>query len=469
MPFRYGLCLACLSFTLLSLPGCGAGVQQMRPDAESRPTIGGGYGNASQAVAAPEAKAAETNYQGWKAYQLTNGLVTVVAVPDIGGRVMEYRLGSHPFVWTNPAEYGKLYDPPKTAAERKWHNFGGYKTWPAPQSKWGGPPDPLGSQLEAARWSGKILTASGPTVRITMTSPEDPVTGLQLTRELALSAGSTRLQIHETFRNISQRELTWSIWGICQVPGQLEPSQPFSREARVYIPLNPKSIHADGFCYLIAEKTDQWTKIANGRILQTSYGGKVGKIGTDSEAGWATYVDELHGFTFAQTYTVVPGAEYPDQGSTTEVFTQSSADVPYMELETLAPLKKLAPGEECSYDLDWHCAQVGGPTLKVTSVAALKTFPAAAWKGKQIEVIGEFGVFASGQVELTFRDSAGKSLPSSVPPLKVSPAKSVVLKLTATPPTGATKGMLTLCTEKGDKLGDIAEVLLTNTPAADKD
>ena len=307
---------ACVTVLLC---GCGASVDQLQPGGGSdrRPTIGGGYGSSAGAVATKDATAAQVIFQGWRAVQLSNGLVTVTVVPDLGGRIMQYNLGEHPFLWTNPDEYGKLYEPPKTAAERKWHNFGGYKVWPAPQSQWGGPPDPLGSTLDGGRWTAKILKASGEAAVVEVTSPPDPqVTGLQIVRRVTLRPGTTELEVRETFRNVSQREITWSIWDVTQVPGALRGDGQPSREARVYLPLNPKSTFKDGYQHLIADPTDQWTVINDGKLLQTSYGGQTGKIGADSVDGWIAYVDELHKMAFAKTFEVTPGATYPDQGST---------------------------------------------------------------------------------------------------------------------------------------------------------
>lgn len=452
---------ACVTAVLC---GCGASVDQLQPGGGSdrRPTIGGGYGSSAGAVAAREATASQVTFHGWKALQLTNGLVTVTIVPDLGGRIMEYNLGEHPFLWTNPDEYGKLYEAPRTASERKWHNFGGYKVWPSPQSQWGGPPDPLGSMLDGGRWTAKVLKASGDAATVELTSPSDAeVTGLQMVRRVILRAGTTEVEVRETFRNVSPREITWSIWDVTQVPGALRGDGQPSREARVYLPLNPKSLFQGGYRHIIADPTDQWTVINDGMLLQTSYGGQTGKIGADSLDGWIAYVDELHKMAYAKIFEVTAGATYPDQGSTVEVYT-SQAATPYMEVEVLSPLQKLAPGAEMSFTEHWYCAQTGGPLVKVGPLAAIKTFPVARWKDKEVTVTGELGVFAPGLLALDFRGEAGP-LPAATTPAvtqRVSPASAVSLKLSAEAPAGATKVALVLKGNNGQALGTIAELPL---------
>jgi len=443
-------------------------VDQLQPGGgtDRRPTVGGGYGSSAGAIATKDATATQVTFQGWRALQLRNGLVTVTVVPDLGGRIMEYNLGDHPFLWTNPAEYGKLYDAPKTAAERKWHNFGGYKIWPSPQSQWGGPPDPLGSTLDGGRWTGRITKDSGESAVVELTSPADAeVTGLQMLRRVTLHAGTTRVDIQETFRNVSKRELTWSIWDVTQVPGALRGDGQPSREARIYLPLNPASVFTNGYQHIIADPTDQWTVINDGKLLQTSYGGQTGKIGADSMDGWIAYVDELHKMTYAKTFDVTPGATYPDQGSTVEVYT-SKAETPYMEVEVLSPLQKLAPGAEMSFVQSWYCAQTGGPVVKVGALAAVKTFPVVAWKGKQITVSGELGVFMPGQLALEFRGDTGL-LPvaaTATGTQRVGPAAAVVVMLAGDPPAGATKVAVVLQSLSGTTIGTVAELPLSAAP-----
>ena len=64
---------------------------------------------------------------------LSNGKIEIVIVPAIG-RVMQMRFVGEedgPF-WELPELYGKAPDP----EAKTWLNFGGDKTWPAPQSEW---------------------------------------------------------------------------------------------------------------------------------------------------------------------------------------------------------------------------------------------------------------------------------------------------------------------------------------------
>jgi hypothetical protein len=455
------LCLAVACVALL-VAGCGAPTSSStRPEdrSDSRPSIGSG--GASGAKAAAKATATEVQFAGWKAIKLTNGLVTVVAVPDIGGRIMDYRLGDHALLWNNPAEAGKLYDAPRSETERTWHNFGGYKVWPAPQDRWGGPPDPLGSQLDGGRWTGKIVTASGLAAVVELTSPADAtVTGLQASRTIKLGVGTTDVLVTETFKNVSDHPVEWSIWTIAQVPGSLREGEAVSPEAKAYIPLAEKSRHASRYYEFPFNKSAYWKPVAGGNVLEVTYGGDAAKVGVDTTAGWLAYLDDLNGFAFATTFDVTPDAQYPDNGSNAEVWTNPS-DLPYMEMEVLSPLHTLAPGKTFSAPQTWHCTRVGAPLVKVTDVAAIRTFPAAATRQGQLTLTGELGVFAPGDLVLEYRDAAGKALGLSTA-VSASPTSTVKLSLALKPPAGAVSGLLRLQDSHGRKLGDVAQVPLAN-------
>src|SRR5262245_43962467 len=81
---------------------------------------------------------ARTNYHGWpEAYVMSNGKVTAVVVPAIG-RVMQFGFaGEEGVFWENRALDGRLADGQLLVwAAKDWVNFGGDKTWPAPEADW---------------------------------------------------------------------------------------------------------------------------------------------------------------------------------------------------------------------------------------------------------------------------------------------------------------------------------------------
>jgi hypothetical protein len=454
--------------TVLTLAGCGGGVQQAQPR-KSVPSVSGGYGEGAQAAslkAADQVQVVEANYYGHQALRLTNGLVTVIAVPELGGRIMEYKIADMPLLWANLAEVqgGKTPTgaPKTTSAPAAWRNYGGYKTWPAPQDKWGGPPDPRGSQLEGARWVGRIAKPRGEVGEVELTSPSDAgVTGLQITRRVRLYQGTTRLEVEETFKNVSGHQIEWSIWNVTQVPGVLAEDRP-DQGAMIYYPVNPNSKFKGGYRQIIDKASTQW-RVLDGGLLEVTYKHELGKIGSDSDAGWMAYVDGSRHWAYVKRFAHKPGAEYPDGGCSVEVYT--SPDLPYMEMEALSPPRTLAAGEEMSFTEDWYATRLGSPVREVTEAAALQQPVAVKRDGANLRVTGAFGVFLPGKVRVALMDADDKAVGKPVD-IDAQPGATVTLNQAFPADPGATQVVVKLVKADGSSAGQIAAVKIPAATAA---
>lgn len=449
---RTPVCAAIVIGGLL-LAGCGGDVEREHPKTVAGPP------NPSVSLATETVEVTEVEYHGWQALRMTNGLIVLVAAPDIGGRIMEYKLNGHPFFWTNPEEYGRLYDPPGTEAERTWHNYGGYKIWPAPQSEWGGPGDPVGSQLDGGKWTGEIVQRAGQVGEIKLTSPPDPsVTGLQITRRVRLFAGGTRVEVSETYSNVSDHDVRWSVWDVTQVPGSLSADSPASDQSRIYFPLNPDSRFDTGFVELIdnPDARGQWEVLKDHGLMRVSYGQKMGKIGADSLAGWIAHVDETHNMAYVKRFEASKLAEYPDQGSTVEVYT--SGDQSYMEVEVLSPLIDLKPGEEHTVVREWFAAATPGPIVGTGEAGAVnEPLECTEGEGGKLRLTGVFGVFTEGSAVLARADADGKT-GDPLLTFPASPAVPLAIEEELERPEGADTLVLELQNANGTLVGRLASV-----------
>ena len=410
----------------LVLAGCSGEVGGMSPRATTYGSRSAG-GELDRPAAVGQqvgVRALERDYHGWPAYELSNGTVTVIVVPAIGSRVMEYNVGTERLLWANEEELGRTYAAARNEQERVWHNFGGYKVWPAPQRDWGGPPDPLGSSLDGGRWTGRITSAGsdGPAVRLV--SPADrQVTGLQITRDLTLSAEGTEVRVTETFTNLSRRKITWSIWDVTQLPGLVDAGGGPTGKARVCVPLNPDTRIRGGYWTSPGQtETEQYRTTDDGRLLEVTYLKQAGKVFADSRAGWVAYTDDERGLTYVKRFGVDPTAQYPDDGATVEVYT--SAGLPYLEMEVVSPLRELAPGESFSFAESWYVTRLKGPIVAATEVAAIRQRPCLQPTETGLHLTGEVGVFVTGQVRIALLDTAGMPVgePATVPAAPTEPA-----------------------------------------------
>src|SRR5947208_11263633 len=73
-----------------------------------------------------------TNFEGWKAEELSNDWVRLAIVPQLGGRLMQVTFAGHSYLFVNP-EYKVQYFPPSGKNNGKWFNYGGDKLWPLPE------------------------------------------------------------------------------------------------------------------------------------------------------------------------------------------------------------------------------------------------------------------------------------------------------------------------------------------------
>jgi hypothetical protein len=397
------------------------------------------------------------HFLGWRALHLDNGIVRAVIVPDIGGRVLQFWLADHPYLFVNEHLAGRLFTPDENWGDgtiSSWKNYGGNKTWPAPQGwdrsdQWPGPPDPV---LD----SGRFQTLASERSRAVVRSPPDPRTGLQITRELVLETGAARANLRRTMRNVSNRNVRWSLWDVTQLDCATE-----QRTVRpgcwMTIPVNATSRFAGGFEVLYGPADNPQWRMDRAPVFGVEYAGALGKVGLDSQAGWVAYSDPGGDWVLVHQFSVVAGAPYPDAGATIEVWTHGpgvAAGVDFdqdhlrghfMEMEVLGPLVDLAPGAESSADLVWAACRCPGPIVDVTRAGCTGRSLQLQRLGDAWHVRGGFGVFAPGHVQLRALGSSTTLLERPAGPLEpiildddiALPQKSAGAELVAFDTTGA--------------------------------
>jgi hypothetical protein len=371
----------------------------------------------------------QADFRGWQAVYLRNGLVTLVAVPDIGGRLMGYDLGPYPYLFVDRTLAGELFTPEENAGDGSlaaWKNYGGDKTWPSPQGwerddQWPGPPDPV---LDSGRYRVEKLETLETGAIITMVSPPDERTGLRITRKATLQAGSTRVFLDLSFTNISAHPVRWSIWDVAQLraertlqDGHLGPE----KSCVVTAPLNPHSRFERGFNVMFGQESNpQWSTDHERGLFIGRYQWEIGKVGIDSQAGWVAFSNLASGYAFAEQFEVFPYQEYPDSGATVECWTVGKgqvagldyehSDIYLMETEILSPFYSFAPGETRSFRIEWGSCRCPGLVVEVSSGGCTAEKLSAETNGKWVRLKGQFGVFDPGELALAWKEAGGSTL-----------------------------------------------------------
>jgi hypothetical protein len=396
------------------------------------------------------------NGWGWSAVVMQNGFITFAAVPAIGGRVMQYDLGTLSSVYTYPAELGKTYTP---APNGQWHNFGGFKTWPAPQSRWPNswPPPPV---LDYGSYAFEIDSLSPPadTSAVTVSSQAEKwiAPRIRFQRRAAVFGGTSRIKMDQTIINDSNAAQSWSVWGVTQAivnhPGQRD-----YENFWVYFPINPNSVFGPG-----GVSPDGQSKAWKGEVAPGVYGVQFSpdgrKIYGDPHKGWIAYVNQSDTVVFAKTFDIVHGAQYPDGGSRVAVYVSGSVAPIYLEVEIKSPTVQLAAnGGTYSFTENWWAARASGPILDVDSVGAVTGRLSYNAASRSLSAL--YGVFYKGTARVAFLDAGGQLLAEGQPHA-VSPLSVFRLEDTVAIPGGAARAEVRIYDEPGGFRGilDTADV-----------
>ncbi len=267
------------------------------------------------------------DYHGWKnCYFMRNACVEVVIVPAVG-RIMQFHfLGEPGPFWENRNVDGKSPD----AASKEWGNFGGDKTWPSPQAEW---PAVTGRAWPPpAAFDSMPVEASVREGVVELASAVDPHYGIRARRVIRLDPEKSVMTVTTTYEKTEGSPSTVGIWIITQC----------GEPRAIRVPVPARSLYEKGY-NLQCEHVPPSLKAEEGEITLTRDLGTPHKIGND--AGFLVWVGET--VTLRIDSPRVANANYPDSGSSAEVYTNPDP-LPYIELELLGPLHTLSVGDKTS-------------------------------------------------------------------------------------------------------------------------
>ncbi len=366
---------------------------------------------------------------------MQNDLITLAIVPAIGGRVMQYDLGGHPSIFINQSELGKTYAPSQYV---QWHNFGGYKTWPSPQSRWPGTWPPP-STLDCGNYTFQIDSLSNDSVAVLVTSPVEQwvAPGIQFERRATIFPGSSRVKMEQSIINKGASSANWGMWSITQSIVNHSGKTDYGN-FWVYFPINPKSVFGPSGARSpdIPPASNAWKgEVAPGvygvQFFPTNPNGQ--KIYADPHLGWIAYADLLDSVVYAKTFDIFEGIQYPDSARVT-VYVSSNFPPLYLEMEVKAPLVELAPNERYTFIENWWAAKVRGPVLDVNTIGAIASRLSYSPATQTLSAI--YGVFHTGTAYVAFVDANGQIL-SEGKSFPVSPLSEFQLRDTLVVPSGA--------------------------------
>jgi len=272
-------------------------------------------------------KITRADYHGWKnCCFVRNAQAEIVIVPDVG-RIMQFHfLGEAGPFWENRKLDGKSPDPAST----EWGNFGGDKTWPAPQADW---PRIAGREWPPpAAFDSMPVEASVRGDAVELISPVDPRYGIRTRRFVRLDPEKPVMTVTTTYEKVEGSSSTVSVWIITQC----------ADPRLIRVPVPRPGLFEKGY-NLQCEHVPPGLKLEGGEITLTRDPKTPHKIGND--AGSLLWVGGK--FSLRIDSPRVAGAAYPDNQSSAEVYTNPDS-LPYVELELLGPLRTLSVGDKTS-------------------------------------------------------------------------------------------------------------------------
>jgi hypothetical protein len=288
-----------------------------------------GFVLAIQGVAAVQVEKVE--YKGWhNCYRVSNGEAELIVTADVGPRIIRYGfVGGQNFFKEYPEQLGGT-------GEEKFQLRGGDRVWKAPE-------DPIATWAPDNVPVDVKVTASGLVAR----EPVEPLTGLQKEIEVAMDRSGTGVTVSHRVTNKSLFALEYAPWALTMMAQGGTAVTGFPPRGH-----HPQNLEATNPLVMWA-----YTNLADSRwtftkkymaLRQDPHNSEAQKLGMFNPDTWAVYL--LNGQAFLKWTKPNPAATYPDFGCSFETFTNNE----FLEVETLGPLSKVAPGQTAELVEHWR-------------------------------------------------------------------------------------------------------------------
>lgn len=275
--------------------------------------------------------------------EISNQDTRIVLEPSCGGRILYFEHKEVNLMYIDPEEDGYLLESGKPPKSDLSPCAGRCDIGP----EMGTPPHP---SLWLGKWSS-VIRDSG---TVEMISPEDPETGLQLTRFFSLDQHMTKLKFTQVIRNLSEETKKHFHW-----------SRTYCSGGGIAIaPVNTESRYPDGYLTYGRENILNYRPrpepnvIVEDGLLQIIGPAREKKFVMDLSEGWLAYLTKNNRM-FIKKFPVYPGKIYGEIASNNMSFWYN--DDLMCEVEPMGPLEILEPGQEASFTETWYTIEYPYP------------------------------------------------------------------------------------------------------------
>jgi hypothetical protein len=271
----------------------------------------------------------EGDFHGLRTRIVENMHVRVELTLDAGPRIVRFAATGGPNVFAETPEVEW-----ETVHGRPYRMLGGHRLWSSPEC-------PLIQQVPDDEPVDVQLLDDGAAV----TGGTSTFEGLSRRIELHLSPDAPRVRVKHMLSNSTDRSIRAAAWAITQLrPGGV-----------AVLPLHADDSAGDQLpnrnlvLWPYSSVGDPRFELADDaiRVAATDEPGlfKLGYLNRNGEVAY-----ELEEVTFVKRFVPEPAAEHPDFGCNVEVYVRPE----FLEVETLSPLRELAPGAELEHVEEWE-------------------------------------------------------------------------------------------------------------------
>jgi hypothetical protein len=269
-------------------------------------------------------------YKGWpNCYQLSNGVVDLIATTDVGPRIIRFGFSGADNVLK---EYEETLG--KTGG-KTWNIYGGHRLWHAPEA------DPRSYEPD----NSPVKLEEHKTF-IRLVQPTEKTTGIQKEIDIYLDPKAAHVHLVHRLRNMN-------LWAVELAPWALSV---MAQGGKVIVPLPPRGEHPKSLAPVNTLTMWAYTDMSDPRwtwgkkyimLRQDAKIARPQKIGVMNKEGWVAYANK--GFLFVKVFSYSPGATYADWGCSMETYTNDAM----LEVETLGPLVSLQPKATVEHVENW--------------------------------------------------------------------------------------------------------------------
>lgn len=294
----------------------------------------------------------EINYKNYgRCVEISNGKIELIVTIDIGPRIISLCTCGGKNLMFNDLERQSYNDVSSVYGEGKvWYIYGGHRVWISPEEH------PLTYYPD----NNKVVYAVSDGKAVFRPMVQD-VTGYQIELAIKMSETEPSVEIEHVLSNMSSTQKEGAIWGLSVMDQNGVVFMPYAKEdtgllANRFLSIWPYTDMKDDRLFFDSDFV---------AIRQNPNTDKKVKIGMNNTSGRLAYFN--HDTLFIKDYEHIPGAIYPDNGVSSEIYTDNRI----IEVESLSPLYKIAPGESITHIERWTLMEeIKTPSFESESLKA---------------------------------------------------------------------------------------------------